>query len=162
MFNRIIYQFQLGLLTREFVQHVRMGFFMLFKFKQKPLDARPQWAPRNVENEKQMLSTKSCLVWKTCSCKSLHHNNAASLWSLHDCVSIDLRIDDNCKRSNSMALPGFIASHHPRDSPSSGPQSRERPEALLLAPLSSSWPRILSLEPCGLSEVLLCCSCGCL
>lgn len=123
--------------------HFIMGFFMLLKFKQKPLDAWPQWIPRPEENEKQMRSTKSCLVWKKGSCKTLHRNNAASLWSLYDRVSIDLWIDYNCKRSNSTALPGLIAPPlPPTPAPPQGPQSGECPDALLWAPLSSSWPRI--------------------
>lgn len=60
-----------------------------------------------------------------------------------DSPSIDLRIDDNCKRSR-----------HPPHSPDPDPD----PDPLLRAS-SPSWP---SLDPCGLSEVLLCCSAGCL
>lgn len=144
MFYGLIYLFHLGLFTRDFVQHVRMGFFMLLKLKQKPLDAWPQRAPGIMENEKQMLSTKSCFIWKTGSRKSARHNNAASLWSRHNCASTDLRIDDDCKRSSTMALPGVYGlpiAPPPRPPPPLGLRAES---VLTLCPPSGHESRLLS------------------
>lgn len=148
-----------GLFTREFVQNVRMGFFALLKFKQKT-----SWcptatgAPGLVENEKQMLATKSPVSYGG----RAHVNHRTTtmrpfLWSPRDRVSIDLRIDDNCKRSNGAALPGFIASpthplSHGFPSPwASEPRASPGPRRRLRCPPTGR--RSQSLEPCGLSEV---------
>lgn len=66
--------------------------------------------PGILENQNQMLGTKSRLVWETDWCKS-----AAATMQLPSeaqrFAAIDLRIDDNCKRSPP----------HPGPGPSSGP-----------------------------------------
>ena len=104
---------------------------MLLKFKQNLLVLNRNGSPGPAENEKQMLTTKSCLLWKTGSCKTLRRNNAASLWSLHDFVSIDLWIDNNCRTQR----PG-LTGPHPENFPSSGP-------------LCSEWRESWSLVVCS-------------
>lgn len=79
-------------------------------------------------------------------------------------VSIDLWIDNNCKRSNSTALPGPY-SPHPRRLPLPW-ASMLRAEGVLEPCCGLCCPpaRAMneSLDPCGSSEVLFCCCCGCL
>lgn len=136
----MIYQFQLGFIHQRVCTKCQNG---LLKFKQKT-----SWcptatgAPGLVENEKQMLPTKSPVSYEG----RAHVNHRTTtmrpfLWSPRDRVSIDLRIDDNCKRSNGAALPGFIASPtHPLSHDFPSPWASE-PRASP-APLSSNWPPI--------------------
>lgn len=97
--------------------------------------------PGILENQKQMLGTKSRLVWETDWCKS-----AAATMQLPSeaqrFAAIDLRIDDNCKRSP----------------PPTPPNPHRDPDPLLGAS-PPSWP---SLDPCGPSELLLCSCAACL
>lgn len=84
--------------------------------------------PGILENQKQMLGTKSRLVWETDLCKS-----AAATMQLPSeaqrFATIDLRIDDNCKWS---------PPHPPNPPPGPGPPPRGLPSQL--AQPGSMWP----------------------
>jgi len=118
-----------------------MGFFTT----ENLVVLQPQWIPwppgkRETNALHKVLSRTN----ERLKLKTLHRNNAASLWSLRDGFSVSTT---SVNGATSQAAT-------PPPPPPLGPRSTEGPEALLWAPAVQESE---SLHPCGLLEVFFSC-----